>query len=99
MVLQSELLQQSVCHHISTTNVTIQNCGSNHEVSGKTAVWLGRSDSVMGITSAFTAGTLGSFSDKIGRKPIMLISMIGSIGYLFVLLATVMLDLTPVYVV
>ena len=104
MVLQQELTQVTVCAHIATQHndsSILLNCTNNAIVSGTTAEWLGTSDSVMGIVSAFTAGTLGSISDSrsCGRKPVMLFAMLGLLGYQGVMLAVATYRLPVEYIV
>ena len=98
MVLQQELTQIQVCRQVALeyndTSILL-NCTSNHQVSGTTAEWLGTSDSVLGIVSAFTAGTLGGLSDSnsCGRLPVMIIATVGLLGYLVGLLVVAFYDL------
>ena len=104
MVLQQELTQLTVCHQIASqhndTSILSQ-CNTNKNVSGTTAEWLGTSDSVMGLVSAFTAGTLGAISDSpsCGRKPVLLFAMIGLLGYQAVMIAVATFNLRVEYIV
>jgi MFS family permease len=104
MVLQQELTRLKVCRDISIqrndTRITL-NCTSIKSVSGTTAEWLGTSDSVMGIVSALTAGSLGGLSDSssCGRRPVMLLALIGQLGYQSVMLVVALFDLGPQYIV
>ena len=103
MVLQQELTLIQVCRQVSlekNDTSILSNCTTNHQVSGNTAEWLGTSDSVLGIVSALTAGTLGGMSDSrtCGRLPVMIIATLGLLGYLVGLLFVAMYNLSPSYV-